>query len=372
MRCIKMRIAVLVVLVVTVSCSSDSNEASVTTVKTITADPTSALMTVKMLTEFDAYTKDSQLYPLDAAKLKGMYTNTGNPFSDPALNTSGVSLRGKTADNAKLQFDFLFEKMGEVALAYQSPAAKGQKGSYASASGSSVRLFNENGLEINQAIIKGLMGAVLLNQTLNFCLDPTNLNALANQAERAKLWEEGYNYIFGYKGPDNTKKYYWESYLNTVNGNSNFNGITQDVKEAFEKGKAAILAGNNGERDKQIAVIKEKLSKVGAIRAVYYLKKSKEKLSGSTVITGDMAAAFHGLSEAFGFIKTLAYTNDPKTNEPYIIKSKTEEMNKALLGGDNGFWDANYTGTQIDLLSETIANTFGFTVEQATAQGGSH
>ncbi|MEO4004831.1 DUF4856 domain-containing protein [Flavobacterium sp. CAU 1735] len=356
----------------TVSCSNDSNEAPVATDKKTTADPTRALMAVKMLAEFDAYTKKTQLYPLDAARLKGMYTNTGNPFSDPVLNTSGVSLKEKTAENAKLQFDFLFEKMGDVALAHQSPASKGHIGSYTGSSGISVRLFNEKGLEINQAIIKGLMGAVLLNQTLNSSLNTASLDAMANNAERVKLWEEGYTYIFGYKGPDNTKKYFWESYLNTVNGNSNFAGITQEVIQAFEKGKEAILAGNNVERDKQIQIIKEKLSKVGAIRAVYYMQKSKGKLSGSNVITGDMAAAFHGLSEAYGFISALAYTNNPETNEPYLLKSKTEEMTKKLLGGDDGFWDANYTATQIDILSETIANAFGFTVAQATAQSGSH
>ncbi|WP_347065586.1 DUF4856 domain-containing protein [Flavobacterium sp. WV_118_3] len=371
MRFRKITAAVLIASAFTVSCSNDSNDTPQQTIAIqVHANPAQALTRVKMLVEFDAYSKDKTLYPLTKAKIKGMFTNSGNPFSEAALNTSGVSLKEKTAENAKPEFDLFFTEMGDVAATYQIPAAKGVKGSYTTAT--STRLFNEKGLEINQAIIKGLMGAVLLDQTLNYCLNPAVLNAAANTEEAQQLWEEGYNYIFGYKGPDNNKKYFWESYLNTVNGNANFSGITQSVTAAFEKGKATIIAGNKIERDKQINIIREKLSKVGAIRAVYYMNKAKGKLSGTTTITGDLAAAFHGLSEAYGFISGLAYTHNPATGQPYLTKARVTELLTSFLGGNDGFWDANYTADQIDLISKTIAAAFGFTVEQAITQGGSH
>lgn len=367
----KIRAAVLIASVFTVSCSDDSNDNSQQPISNqVYANPDHALTRVKMLVEFDAYSKDKTLYPLDKVKIREMFTNNGNPFSEAALNTSGVSLKEKTAAMAKPEFDFFFTEMGNVAATYQIPAAKGVKGSYTTAT--SARLFNEKGLETNQAIIKGLMGAVLLDQTLNYCLNPAVLNAAANQQEAQQLWEEGYNYIFGYKGPNNNKKYFWESYLNTVNGNANFSGITQAVTDAFEKGKTAIAAGNKIERDNQINIIKEKLSKVGAIRAVYYMNKAKGKLSGTPTITGDLAAAFHGLSEAYGFISGLAYTHNPATGQPYLTKTKVEELLTSFLGGNDGFWDANYTAGQIDSISQTIATAFGFTVEQAITQGGSH
>jgi len=322
-----------------------------------------------------------------------MFSNTGSPFTEGALNTSGKQLRDKTAASAdyfaansveagavKAEFDALFEEMGDVAAAYATTGAPGTAGSIDQGK----RLVNGKGLEINQAIIKGLMGATLLDQALNNYLSTTVLDEtrIANDAgivETGKnyttmehKWDEAYGYIFGLQGTnaDGTpKRFYWESYLNTVNGNTHFEGITDVIKNAFIKGRAAIVNKDYATRDAQIAIIKENLSKIGAIRAVFYLHEGKELLSGDNALT---IKGFHALSEAYGFITGLRYTHNPATHQPYFNAQEVNAMKASLLSGTNGFWDATHTQTKAEAIMQQIAGRFGFSVAEATEDGGNH
>jgi len=45
--------------------------------------------------------------------------------------------------------------------------------------------------------------------------------------------------------------------------------------DAFKRGRAAIVAGDYDERDVQADIIKEKISWVIGIRAIYYLQQGK-------------------------------------------------------------------------------------------------
>lgn len=349
---------------------------------------------IKMLLEFDAYSKNKDGFPtFDAAKTFAMFANTGNPFADQSLNASGKQLRDKTAASAdyfsansveanavKIEFDNLFTEMGNVAAAYATPATAGNAGSIDDGK----RLVMANGLEVNQAIIKGLMGAAFMDQALNNYLSASVLDATREANDAGTLetgknyttmehkWDEAYGYIFGHQGvnTDGTpKRYFWESYLNTVNGNPNFEGITDEIKNAFIKGRAAITNKDYATRDAQIKIIKERLSVVDAVRAVFYLHEGKNLLSGDQALT---TKAFHALSEGYGFITGLRYTNNPATNTPYFTAVEVNAMKAMLMGGTNGFWDANYTSAKADELMTTISQRFGFTVEQAIEEGGSH
>lgn len=371
MRLGKKIIAVLSLLMLVASCSDDLGKNEPVALPDILGTGSEkAITTVKMMLEFDAYLKNSSAYPLSEVKINRMFTNTGKPFSDKDLNASGISLKEMAAVTAKEQLDDFFDEMSKISLAYLSPAAKGIKGSYGGTK--SVRVFNEKGIEMQQVIVKSMMGAVLLNRTLKLCINKAALNTVATNGEKAKKWDEGYNYIFGYQGPDQNKRYFWQSYLNTIDGNSHFTGITEKVLKAFTDGREAILSGRIVTTEKQIQIIQENLSKVGAIRAVYYMNKAKKKLSNVVRITEDQASAFHTLSEAYGFIFGLAYTYNPETRMPYISKSEVDTILETLAGGEDGFWDADYTRKQIDIVSEKIAKAFGFKVAQAIAEGGSH
>lgn len=359
-----------------------------------TVDYSGQTTRVKMLLEFDAYSKNKAGFPtFDGDLVLNMFSNTNNPFTDNALNTSGKQLRDKTAASAdyfssnsveaaevKAYFDGLFTELGQAAANYATPAVPGTPGSTEDGK----RLVNGKGLEVNQAIIKGLMGACLMDQALNNYLSTTvldetkaandegTLEAGKNYTTMEHKWDEAYGYIFGYQttNTDGTPKlYFWESYLNTVNGNPYFEGITANIKNAFIKGRAAIVNKDYATRNAQIAIIRENLSKVGAVRAVFYLNEGKALLSGDNALT---VKAFHALSEGYGFITGLRYTHNPATHAPYFTAQEVKNIQQTLLGGTNGLWDANYTSQKATELMETIAQRFGFTVEQAIHEGGSH
>ncbi|PHK27505.1 hypothetical protein VF13_41505 [Nostoc linckia z16] len=357
-------------------------------------DYTGQVQRIKMLAEFDAYSKNKAGFPtFDGNLVSNMFSNTSNPFADQSLNTSGKQLRDKTASSAdyfsansveagqvKVYFDNYFTELGTVAESYDIAAVPGAAGSIEEGK----RLVNGKGLEINQAIIKGLMGACFLDQALNNYLSTTVLDQtrVANDAgtlEEGKnyttmehKWDEAYGYIFGHRttNADGTPKlYFWESYLNTVNGNAYFEGITEEIRTAFIKGRAAITNKDYQTRDEQIDIIREKMSVVGAVRAVFYLNEGKALLSGDPAQT---VKGFHALSEAYGFITGLRYTHNPQTNAPYFSAQEVNAMHATLLGGTNGFWDATYTSQKADELMATIAQRFGFTVEVGIDEGGSH
>jgi hypothetical protein len=119
-----------------------------------------------------------------------------------------------------------------------------------------------------------------------------------------------HGYIYGVDG---TK--FWSSYIDQVNADVDFNTLKADIDLAFRTGRAAI-ANDYVTRDAQIDIIKAKIALVPAVRAVFYLQEGKSKLT-----TDKGAKAFHALSEAYGFIISLRYTNKPGTDNP-ILQSR--------------------------------------------------
>ena len=100
---------------------------------------------------------------------------------------------------------------------------------------------------------------------------------------------------------------------------------------------------------------------VPSVRGVFYLQAGKNAL---TAEVPDYGGGFHALSEAYGFIYSLQFVQNPASGDTYFTKAEVEAMLEQLLGdGDNGLWDV--TPDTLDSLSETIATKFGFTVEQA-------
>lgn len=319
----------------------------------------------------------------DKTVLSNMYSNANNPFSTTDLNTSGKQLKDKTAASKdyfelylgggstteKLSVQAFFET--QLTLAQQASlgtnAAAGVAGAYLD--GTSKRLFAPNGLEPQQILLKGMMGASFMDQIVNNYLSKNKLDEGSNKTNNSNKivetgktyttmehnWDEAYGYIYGVDG---TK--FWSSYISQVNADADFNTLTADINLAFRKGRAAIVANDYATRDAQIAIIKAKLALVSAVRAVFYLQEGKGKL-----VTDKGAKAFHALSEAYGFIISLRYTNNPATNAPYFTKSEVDAMLANMVSGTNGLWDIDTLGAKLDAVSTQIAVKFGFTVAQA-------
>lgn len=378
------------------SCSSDDNGSttdSVTVPETYefnrnnqtTVDFSGQSNRILMLTEMGNYIKNQGVAgnQVDVTVLSNMYANENNPFSTTEMNTSGKELKDKTA--ASKDYFVYFGGGGstleqaEVRTFFESQftdANAASQGNNASANvagkyqdGTSIRLFAANGLEPQQVLLKGLMGACFMDQIVNNYLSTTVLDEANNKINNSNkvlesgknytkmehLWDEAYGYIYGAGGGK-----FWDSYINQVNADADFNTVKAEIELAFRKGRAAIVANNYTVRDEQIAIIKTKLALVPAVRAVFYLKEGKAKL-----ITDNGAKAFHALSEAYGFIMALRYTNNPTTNAPYFSKAEVDSILSDLTAGTNGLWDVDYLNTKLDELATTIATRFSFTVAQA-------
>ena len=323
--------------------------------------------------------------PVSEATLLAMYDGTG--FTDATLNSSGKKLSDKTASSVdyfsginaeqKSIRDTLKSLFKDAALLTNgsTEASAGVAGYYMD--GTKKRYFKANGLEPQQVFAKGMMGACLLDQVVNNYLSKTKLDAASNVANNTNkvvetgktyttmehAWDEAYGYIYGNDNVTaNPAVYkYWSSYINQVNADPNFNTLKDAISKAFIKGRAAISNADYTTRDAQIDIIKTELAKVPAVRAVFYLNEGKTKLGG----TAKGKAAFHALSEAYGFIWCLRFTQNPTTKAPYFSKEEVDGMMADLLKGTNGLYDVDYLNTALDSIATKIATRFGFTVEQA-------
>lgn len=321
------------------------------------------------------------------AELDGMFTNTGNYFSTSELNQSTKNIRSKTAASSdyfsantteaneiKAQFDgYIAAQVNEVFPNWDNIATAGNAGQIQEAGGS-VRYVNAKGLEYNQAINKGLIGALMVDQMLNNYLSLSVLDAGSNIADNdAEIlaegknytnmehkWDEAFGYLYGADdalAPQLGADSFLNKYLSRVENDDDFAGISQDIYNAFKLGRAAIVEKNYEVRDEQAEIIREKVSEIIGIRAVYYLQSAK------TVLGTDYASAFHDLSEGFGFVMSLQFTRQPGTDSPYFTKTEVDAYLAELMEG-NGFWDI--TSETLDTMSDEIAARFDFTVEQAS------
>lgn len=352
---------------------------------TTTVDYNGQTSRLLMLQEIGNYIKSAgtNATTASATVLKDMYANTNSQYSSADLNSSGKQLKDKTAasrdyfvnlggggstleqSNVRSFFESQFDDAETASNGGE--ASEGIAGSYLD--GSSTRLFAANGLEPQQVVLKGLMGACFMDQIVNNYLSTAVLDEGTNRDDNTNKvlvsgenytnmehkWDEAYGYIYGAGGGK-----YWDSYINQVDADADFGTLKEDIELAFRKGRAAIVANNYVVRDQQLNIIKEKLALVPAVRAVYYLKDGKSKL-----ITDNGKKAFHALSEAYGFIISLRYTQNPNTGLPYMSKTEVDNALADLMAGTNGLYDVDYLNANLDTIATSIATKFGFTVAEA-------
>lgn len=326
---------------------------------------------------------------VNISKLTDMYANANNSFVNPVLNTSGKQLRDKTAasrdyfslylgggsvteqTNVRALFETQFTNAN--AASQGATASAGVAGVYLD--GAKKRLFATNGLEPKEILIKGIMGACFLDQACNNYLSINKLDEGTNRDDNTNKilvsgksytamehnWDEAYGYIYGANNTV-TNPEFWNSYINDVSDDADFSTLKTDIELAFRTGRAAIVANDYAVRDAQANIIKAKLAMVPAIKAVSYLQEAKTLLP-----TGDAGAkAFHDLSEGYGFIMSLRYTNQPGTNNPYFSKTEVDAMLASITSGPNGLWDIDNLSPKLNAISSQIATKFGFTVAQAS------
>lgn len=315
-----------------------------------------------------------------------------SPFNDANLNNATQSIKSKTAasrdfffanatDASLIRADFetwINKQVAEIFPNENVAAAPGVAGQVAD--GGATRYVSGTGIEYDQLVNKGLIGALMVDQALNHYLGTAVLDEGSNRddndnevlAEGSNYttmehkWDEAYGYLYGTAadpadpnatiGRDDS---FLNKYIGRMEGDEDFAGIAAEIFDAFKLGRAAIVAKDYDLRDEQANIIREKISVAIAVRAVYYLQQAKIAMAAK-----NFGTAFHDLSEGYGFIYSLQFTRRPNTNQPYFTKAEVDGMLSKLLGdGPNGLWDVQ-AGT-LDQLSETIAGKFYFSVAQA-------
>ncbi len=328
------------------------------------------------------------------ASLLAMFNHQAgnNDFSEASLNASDKNLRSKTAtsydyfftntsETAEIRADFenyISSQINEVFPNNMVVAAPGVAGQIAD--GSRTRYVNAKGLEYNQAFAKSLLGAVMADQMLNNYLSTAvldegnnrenNDNGITEQnrayTTMEHKWDEAYGYLYGTSAnPENPNLTIGEDdkflneYVGRVNDDPDFSTIAAEIFDAFKLGRGAIVAKNYEVRDEQVAIIREKISEVIAVRGIYYLQAGKNK-----IVDGDRQGAFHALSEAYGFVYSLRFTRKSDNSTPLFTKTEVDaQLDMLMDSSNNGFWDI--TPETLDAVSEAIAAKFDFTVSQA-------
>jgi hypothetical protein len=318
-------------------------------------------------------------------QLDNMFNN-GTGFTDSTLDGS-KKCGNKTASSpiasatVKPLFDTWITEFAEVvvpAVNSGTTASAGVAGSYTESDGSRTVKINGKGFEFNQIFSKGLIGALQVDQIINQYLSVGKLDsgtarddntnkvygyALPGESELTitkmeHYWDEGFGYLQGLDNQfipglaDGGDRAHLNYYLNKINSQGNEDGITKKIYDAFTLGRAAIVAKDYDERDKQAAIVSIELSKVIGYKAFYYIEK------GSGYITeGKWAAAHHALSEAYGFILGMQFTK-AADGEPYMTNGEVNTMLDALAAG-NGFWDR--TPAELDEMAAQLKTATGLT-----------
>ena len=300
--------------------------------------------------------------------------NDGTGFSDASLNSSGKKMGNKTAGSqlasatVKPMFDAMLTDFADNVIPnWAVDAANGTAGKLTDAT-RSIHV-NAKGHEIDQTFIKGIIGGMNLDQIVNNYITPYQLdsgtriadndnNVLSSGKDYTDMehkWDEGFGYLYGQEA-DATRLDLGVSptgngttlnkYFKKINARNQV-GIGITVFDAFRRGRAYIVAKQYDKRDAEATIIKKELSKVMAYKTVDYLNGYMTKIAA-----GNTADAFHALSEAYGFVMGLQFTNDG-TDNPYFSNS---EVNAFLTLMDN-FWTVQ--NSDLEAIRDQVKTKFG-------------
>ena len=295
-----------------------------------------------------------------ASGLDLMFNGDGNAsagFADESLNgtskiigskTSASTLAGSAATKQRFD-DMISDYAANVVPNWNQDASAGVPGAISTPDGGSTYHLNAAGQELDQLFFKGLIGAFTLDQIVNNYIHPNQLDSGSriddndndvlsgdnNYTDMEHKWDEGFGYLYGLEGDNLANAGASPSgngsllmkYFKKVDEEGGYEpGIGQVVYDAFIMGRTAIVNKDYELRDQQAAIIKVELSKVIGYYAIHYMNDYVAKLEA-----GNVAKAHHSLSEAWGFLLSLSFTNNGN-DEPFMDRTTVEYFLDNYLG----------------------------------------
>ncbi|WP_299122864.1 DUF4856 domain-containing protein [uncultured Tenacibaculum sp.] len=305
------------------------------------------------------------------------------PSNGKSLNDSDKKLRSTVASATNsnvtaVEADALRTKMDSwitdhattVYNNWNTDAVSGTAGKLTT--GSRTVYVSAKGFEYNQAVAKTLIGAVMADQIINKYVSQKFIDANKADHEAGKPykgdatknytalqhgWDEAYGYVFGLEDTPatpvnslNDRKGFLNSYLKSVDNDTKFKGIFNDVYNAFKLGRAAVDAKDYTLAGKQAEVIRKSISKVIGVMAAHYLLNGKGAKDANKL---------HALSEAYGFVLSLRYAEINGSQ----VKASQIANSIAALEANNGLWSV--TDAQLDQIAGALAGYFNFSVADA-------
>jgi hypothetical protein len=291
---------------------------------------------------------------IDAAVLKNMFSNTGNPFEASELNTSGLQLKSAVAsslatadgDAVRARFELLFTEQAEISKSVAKIAEAGKAGKVGT------YLVNAQGIEVIQIIQKSLIGALqydyIGNNLLTKGLDADNKKVVTgkNYTQLEQNWDEAYGLL-------TLNPIYLAGSTDAVRGTSEFalgsyiweynKTAYPKIYPAFLKGRAAIVNNDKAELKLQADFIKAEMEKAIASAAVGYL--------GKFITSTTDAARLHAMGEGLGFIYSLRFATINGGTAKF-----SDDLLAGLVGSANGVWDL--TPAKISAASDAIKAKF--------------
>ena len=301
---------------------------------------------------------------IDAAKLKNMFANTGNPFDDIStstvtvvgaeLNASSVQLKNVVASSqstaeaeaVRAKIESLFDEVAAASVSVHTTASKGVAGKLGT------YLVDAKGIELAQVIQKSLIGALQLDYIGNVLLDEGltadnhKLVAGKNYTQLEHNWDEAYGlltlnpvYLLGATDSNKgTVEFGIGSYVWEYNKSS-----YASIYPAFLKGRVAIVNNDRAELQRQATFIRTEFEKALANTAYNYLGKWKTNTSD--------AGRAHAIAEGIGIIYALRFATVHNADAAF-----SDAVLDDLIGSANGFWDLD--ATKINIAAEAIKTKF--------------
>lgn len=269
---------------------------------------------------------------VDYATLTQLF-NAGSP----SVNNITTSYYTGRLDGAGNWFNELSNASGNSYTIGAPSGQGGQLGGY---------LFDENGLEIEQLVEKGLFGAAFYNHAVSL-MQGTMTPATADQLVR----------IFGAhpdfpNTPTAAKATNPDKFMANYaarRDNNDGTGLYFQMKNAFIKLQAALKAGSDydQERDEALTSLRETWEKINAGTVINYCHSVVSTLSGTNPTDAQKASALHAYGECVGFIhgwrtipqgyktitdaeidEVLVLLNAPYNGTPTSYKFATDPVNE--------------------------------------------
>lgn len=257
---------------------------------------------------------------VDLQRLKNLYSNIGNPFSDVNLNSSGKQLKDKTFSFTQPKIEDYLTSLSDASKS-NTPGTNGVAGVVISNDGTRSKLCDANGFVLYELIEKGLMGALLYYQATEVYLGEDKIGTAVDNKTvtpgKGTVMEHSWDEAFGYFGVDKNFPAneegvaFWSSYV--LSKSEILGGSKDKLMNAFIKGRAAISNNDMATKDDQVKIIREEWERLVAAMAISYLNKG---ITSSSPL--DNARRNGALSEAAGFIEALQYNPSKKISNDQI------------------------------------------------------